>query len=397
MRRCVGIEPARFAATHWARRPLLTPGAGDFTDLLDPAAVDELVSSRGLRTPFLRVAKDGKVVETARFTRGGGAGAEIADQLADDRLTELFSDGSTLVLQGLHRTWPPLIEFGTALAAELGHPVQVNAYVTPPQNKGFAAHFDVHDVFVLQVAGEKRWTIHPPVHPAPLRDQDWTRYRPAVQRRATEEPAIDAVLRPGDALYLPRGWLHSAEALGEVSVHLTVGIHSVTRYALVEALTALAAQEPRLRASLPLGVDVADPDQLGDDLTETVRALTDWLTEADPAEVAERVRRRVWTATRPEPVGPLAQSTAARSVSDTTRVRLRAGLRHRLHPVEDGSVVLETQHTRLTLPAATAPAVRALLAGATPAAGELPELDAADGRILVARLLRESVVVPVAE
>ena len=357
------------------------------------AAVDELVSRRGLRTPFLRVAKDGKVVDAARFTRGGGAGAEIADQLADDRLAELFADGSTLVLQGLHRTWPPLIDLGGRLAAELGHPVQINAYVTPPQSKGFSAHFDVHDVFVLQVAGEKRWTIHEPVHPAPLRDQEWTRYRAAVEQRAAGEPAIDTVLRPGDALYLPRGWLHSAEALGDVSVHLTIGIHSVTRYALVEALVALAAEEPELRASLPLGVDVADPDQLGPDLAATVEALAGWLGKADPAAVAARLRRRVWTASRPEPVGPLAQAAAARSVTDDTVVRLRGGLRHRLVPVGD-SVALELPDRTVRLPGAVAPAVRALLTGEPYAAGALPGLDAADGRTLVARLLRESVVVP---
>ena len=351
------------------------------------------MSRRGLRTPFLRVAKDGNVVEAARFTRGGGAGAEIADQLADDRLVELFADGSTLVLQGLHRTWPPLIDLGGRLAAELGHPVQINAYVTPPQNKGFSAHFDVHDVFVLQVAGQKRWTIHEPVHPAPLRDQEWTRYRAAVQRRAAGEPAIDTVLGPGDALYLPRGWLHSAEALGDVSVHLTVGIHSVTRYALAEALIALAAEEPELRASLPLGVDVADPDQLGPDLAATVEALAGWLGKADPAAVAARLRRRVWTATRPEPVGPLAQAAAARAVADGTVVRLRGGLRHRLVPAGE-SVVLELTDRSVRLPAAVAPALHALLAGEPLAAGALPGLDAADGRALVARLLRESVVVP---
>src|SRR6185369_3051592 len=127
--------------------------------------------------------------------------------------------------------------------------------------------------------------------------------------------------RPGDALYLPRGWLHAAEALGAVSVHLTVGIHSVTRYALVEALVALAAEEPELRTSLPLGVDVADPAAI-------VEALAGWLGKADPAQVADRLRRRVWTQTRPEPVGPLAQAAAARSVTDTTPVRVRAGLRH---------------------------------------------------------------------
>ena len=394
LRRCIGVDPETFAGRYWAQQPLLTPAAGDFGDLLSPAAVDELISTRGLRTPFLRVAKDGAVVEPARFTRGGGAGAEIGDQLADDRLAELFADGSTLVLQGLHRTWPPLVEFGGRLAAELGHPVQINAYVTPPQNKGFSAHFDVHDVFVLQVAGEKRWTIHPPVHEAPLRDQEWTRYRAAVQQRAAGEPAIDAVLRPGDALYLPRGWLHSAGALGDTTVHLTVGIHCVTRYALVEALTALAAQEPELRASLPLGVDVADPDQLGADLAATVEALTGWLGKVDPAAVADRVRRRVWTQTRPEPVGPLAQAAAARSVSDATTVRVRGGLRHRLRPVEGGTVVLELPDRTLSLPAAAAAALRALLSGQELPAGALPGLDAADGRTLVARLLRESIVVP---
>jgi len=394
LRRCIRIDPEEFAAGYWATRPLLTPAADDFGDLLSLAAVDELTSTRGLRTPFLRVARDGRVVEPARFTRGGGAGAEIADQVADDRLAELFADGSTLVLQGLHRAWPPLVEFGGRLAAELGHPVQINAYVTPPQNKGFSAHFDVHDVFVLQVAGEKRWTIHEPVRPAPLGDEDWNRYRAAVARRAEGQPAIDTVLRPGDALYLPRGWLHSAEALGDVSVHLTVGIHSVTRYALVEALVALAAEEPELRASLPLGVDVADPDAISPDLAATVEALTGWLGKADPSAVADRLRRRVWTQTRPEPLGPLAQAAAARSVTDETAVRVRGGLRHRLRPADGGSVVLELPDRTLTLPAVTAGAVRALLSGQVLAAGQLPGLDPADGRTLVTRLLRESIVVP---
>ena len=87
-------------------------------------------------------------------------------------MLRLFAEGSTVVLQGLHRLWPPLIEFADQLAADLGHPTQVNAYVTPPSSRGFSPHYDVHDVFVLQVAGEKHWTIHEPVltrspaHPA---------------------------------------------------------------------------------------------------------------------------------------------------------------------------------------------------------------------------------------
>ena len=158
-----------------------------------------------------------------------------------------------MVLQGLHRVWPPIIALCQQLAAELGHPVQANAYVTPPQNQGFSNHYDVHDVFVLQIEGEKRWQIHAPVLEAPLRDQPWNDRRAAVERRAQEPPLIEAVLRPGDCLYLPRGFLHAATALGGVSTHLTIGVHSWTRYALAEQLLSQAlrtvAQDPR-RAQL---------------------------------------------------------------------------------------------------------------------------------------------------
>ena len=221
---------------------------------------DEILSTRGLRTPFIRVAKDGAIIDAARFTGPGGVGATIADQVVDSRIMELFASGHTLVLQALHRLWPPLVEFAGALSEDLAHPVQINAYITPRQSQGFSAHYDVHDVFVLQIAGSKRWVIHDPVHPDPLPSQPWTRYRRDVEARAAEDPSADYVLEEGDVLYLPRGFIHSAEALGGVSAHLTIGIHSHTRHDLVRSLLELAEEDPRLRRSLPLGVDIADPD-----------------------------------------------------------------------------------------------------------------------------------------
>ncbi|PZS36817.1 MAG: cupin, partial [Pseudonocardiales bacterium] len=135
LRRCAGSAAEGFARDHWGRRPLLCRGAPSghgFADLFSLDAVDELVSRRGLRTPFIRVVQDGSAVDPRRYTRSGGAGAEIGDQVAADRLLALVLDGATIVLQGLHRVWPPLTAFADQLAADLGHPVQVNAYITPP-------------------------------------------------------------------------------------------------------------------------------------------------------------------------------------------------------------------------------------------------------------------------
>ena len=155
-----------------------------------------------------------------------------------------YADGATLVLQGLHRIWPPLIDFARRLGAELRQPLQVNAYLTPAGNKGFATHYDTHDVFVLQVDGTKRWRIHEPVLPDPLERQAWGGRKDEVTATADGPPALDVVLAPGDALYLPRGWLHSAEAQGERSLHLTIGVRALTRYALVEELLGLAVRGP---------------------------------------------------------------------------------------------------------------------------------------------------------
>ena len=393
--RCVA-DPDTFAAEHWGRAPLLTRGDDPeaFRDLLDLDGVDELLSRRGLRTPFLRLAKAGQVLDSSSFTGPGGVGAEIGDQVRDDKVAALFGDGATVVLQALHRTWPPVIALATGLAAELGHPVQANAYVTPPSSRGFSAHYDVHDVFVMQLAGRKHWTIHAPVLADPLRDQPWNARGAAVAAAARDtEPAIDTVLEPGDVLYLPRGWLHAATALGEVSAHLTVGVHVVTRYALVEALTTLVADDPELRATLPLGLDVADPDSLAPHLDAVRTALSAALARVPAEAVARRVRHRVWTGGRPEPVGVVAGTAFAQGLAAGDVVRRRIGLPHRLRPAAD-EVVLELPDRNVTFPGFTGAALRALLGDHPVVVGSLPGMEEADQIVLVRRLLREGVLVP---
>ena len=214
----------------------------------------------GLRTPFIRVAKDGAIIDASRFTGAGGVGATVGDQVVDDRIMDLFVAGHTLVLQALHRLWPPLVEFAGALSERARAP-------RPDQR----VH---HPEAVSGVLGPLR---RPRRVRAPDRGHqalDHPRPRPPGP---TPEPALDAApqgrrgaggrgserrLRPreGDVLYLPRGFIHSAEALGGVSVHLTIGIHSHTRHDLVRSLLELAEEDPRLRRSLPLGVDIGDPE-----------------------------------------------------------------------------------------------------------------------------------------
>ena len=272
--RCIRVPADDFADLYWGRQPLLSSAEEldhGFDDLFSAEAVDELVTRRGVRTPFIRMAHEGSVLGASAYTASGGFGAEIADQVSSEKVLAEFAGGATIVLQGLHRLWPPIIDFTRDLVDDLGHPAQVNAYVTPPSSQGFDPHYDTHDVFVLQISGEKHWRIHAPVHVDPLRTQPWDQHRAAVARAATGEPVIDAVLRPGDALYLPRGWIHSATALGATSVHLTIGMAAYTRADIVEALLRQVGDNADLRTSLPLGIDLRDPEALAPIVEQTVQ------------------------------------------------------------------------------------------------------------------------------
>ncbi len=381
LHRCIDLPVETFAAQVWGRRAVLAHRGPDaFDDLLTLEIVDELVSRRGLRTPFLRVAKSGTTLPSSRFTRPGGVGAGVGDQVDDTALTRLFADGHTVVLQGLHRVHGPLIDFAQQLSADLGHPVQVNAYVTPASAQGFSDHYDVHDVFVLQVAGRKRWSIHDPVHRHPLRDQPWTDHRAAVEAVAATEPVLDVVLEPGDVLYLPAGFLHAAEALGETTAHLTVGVHTWNRMHLLDQALALLGEDEGLRTPLPLGLDVGDPHALLAELQHTLELARDALRHVDPDSVAAALTRQAGEAVRAEPVPPLAQTRLAQSLDDATPLRWRRHLRAQLDTAPDGpapdgpapgELLVRTAEGRLRLPAAARPAVQRLLDGATLTAGEL--------------------------
>ena len=392
--RLVSCTPEVFAQTYWGSEPLLSRAAdlpAPFSDLFSNDAVDELVSERGLRTPFLRMAKDGTTLPERSFTSGGGIGAGITDQLSDDRLLRHFAEGSTMVLQGLHRTWQPVLAFSQDLAADLGHPVQVNAYVTPAQNTGFNDHYDVHDVFVLQVEGRKQWRIRPPVHPLPLRDQPWTDRKATVEQAATREPLIETVLEPGDCLYLPRGFLHSATALGGVSTHLTIGIHPWTRQHLAEEVLhvalARAAEDVALRRSLPLGVDASDPQEWAGDLELVRAAVLRAVGEIDAADLGGALSRRVRAAQRPAPLGPLAQLRAAETLGPAQRLLLRPHLVARLGPAREGYAVLASRAGDVRVAEANVDRVQRLLDEGAAVVSEL-------GEDLARQLLLQGIAVP---
>jgi ribosomal protein L16 Arg81 hydroxylase len=397
--RCVAADPEAFAKEHWGCRPLLSRAEAlprDFSDLLSAEMVDELIAERGVRGPFIRLAREGDVLAKDCYLGPAGFGAEMRDQVDSAKVLNEFASGATIVLQGLHRLWPPLISLVRQAVDELGHPVQANAYITPPTSRGFDPHYDVHDVFVLQVSGQKRWIVHHPVLDHPVPSQPWTQHRAPIAERVADEPVIDAVLSAGDALYLPRGWVHSAHALETTSIHLTIGVSALTGFDVAQAVVDQLAGIGTFRKSLPMGRDATDHDEMVATVTKVMAEMADCLRDeaslfSDGA--AAQLSRQFVERTRPVAVRPLA-SLAAADRAGTTTVQWRHGLVATLEYPE-GRAILRLPDRTITFPESCADAVQALHRGLISDAGGLPGIDHADATVLIRRLLREAVVMPV--
>jgi len=362
-----------FAREIWARKPWLSRAEdlpGSVTDVFSLQAADELLSQRGLRTPFIRLAKDGRVLPGSRFTGSGGAGASIADQVQDDAVMRLFADGATVVLQALHRTWPAVGELAAGLSEDLGHAVQVNAYITPPQSQGFAAHYDTHDVFVLQIAGRKRWRIHEPVFTDPLPENPWESVAEQVRARADEVPVLDATFEPGDCLYLPRGFIHSAQALGGTSLHLTFGVHSAIERDIVKAVMK-RLESSGWRAPLPASWNPGSPEGHAQ-IQQVVDELREALTHVDVQALANSLHDQRDTLQRPEPIAPLAHATLAANLTPADRLRLRHHVNPRTQEQPDKSITLVAAGQRLHVDARQLDALERMLSGEEFAVEDLP-------------------------
>jgi len=292
-----------------------------------------------------------------------------------ERVLAEFEAGATIVLQGLHLNRAETATFCSALEGALGHPVQSNAYYTPRGSQGLAVHHDTHDVFVLQIAGEKRWLVYDPVLELPLKEQ---RYR--ASDGAPGEPVIDTVLEPGDTLYLPRGWLHEARTSDVDSLHLTVGINVYTWRDAVRDALADVEGELSFRKSVE---DDGAPAEL-------LELLADRLT---PRDVARRKSARLERRRRPVLDGQISQLRALDDLTTSTVVERRPTA---VATLDEGDEMLGLSFhgKRLLLPARLWQEAAFLVEVSEPfTPADIPgELDDAGRLVLVQRLVREGFV-----
>ena len=249
----------------------------------------------------------------------------------DTRLNVLsiLANGGSVIVNEMEKHWLPVTEIHRRFENSLHCRVQVNAYMTPRDSFAFNAHYDTHDVFVLQTQGEKRWTFFESEVELPLASQ----FRAVDQRKLRR--VSEYCLQPGDVLYVPRGKIHQAECVDGISVHLTAGfVGRLFKDVMIEIVEQLAASDVRWRTSTA-GKTIDDARAI---VSELMEGALERLTDGVVCETAMKSMIQTFIGTRSLPAMRFPRFMGA-EVSENDTVARRADCLWYLAPSDDGEQI----------------------------------------------------------
>lgn len=232
----------QFLSDYWAKSLLHQAGEkGRFTPLLPWDELNAILEWHCPPQPQLRLSLNGKQIDVRNYIDG----AVGALSLNAGGLVAALSKGASLILDKVQEVAPRVSGLAGSMQDIFPGPMSVNLYAGWRRQNGFDLHWDVADLFVLQLSGRKHWKIYRPTRPFPLKDD----IEPAP--KPSEPPVFDAIVNDGDLLHVPRGWWHMAFPLEEPSLHLTFGIESPHGADFVRWWTQKMLRYPEIRMNLP--------------------------------------------------------------------------------------------------------------------------------------------------
>jgi ribosomal protein L16 Arg81 hydroxylase len=250
-----GMESGAFFARHFEKNYLLLRGA-----LQDRSFawsnVDEALHRADPIPPYFKLFERDEVSPEAFIDEELERGVPRR-RINKAKFYERLRNGATAVLNRFENASLFAERLCHSVGRFTGQPTIGNAYLSFGGQGTFGKHWDTHDVFVIQLLGTKRWQIFAPTWPLPLSTQTSS----GQQHLCPAQPVMECELKPGDVLYLPRGWWHQAIPLEGGSFHLSVGTYAPTamdflQWALQRQVTLLQGARVGLTGDSQQALDV---------------------------------------------------------------------------------------------------------------------------------------------
>lgn len=250
------IAPEDFLDRTFGKEAMHLPGpAARFEDVFSWQGVGDLLNMTALwSAATLKVVLDGRNVGPEEYcisqqNRDGGAIA----QPDPARVQALIRQGATISLNLVETMTPEIAAIAAGLQCWFDGETVCNIYCSWGGHQGFQSHFDVHDVFVLQIDGTKSWNIYDGTFEQTVNLDGYRSNSFPDSHHAAARGQIESqiTMTPGDVLYIPRGRYHDALASSDASLHLTFGIDFMSGFHFLSGIADAMLQDPFFRQPLP--------------------------------------------------------------------------------------------------------------------------------------------------
>lgn len=254
-------------------------------------------------------------------------------------LYKTYSEGNTVTVYGIHQCWKPVSFLCRNIESFFNCPIHANLYLTPRNSQGLSPHFDSHDVFILQVEGEKHWRVYDDSFQSfPLFMDNTIEY--TVPRNQLPSCLKEVTLHRGDLLYIPRGFVHEAFTSECCSAHLTIGVNTFKWIDLIsQAFVAVTKRNKSFRRSLPIGFLDNNNVNTKDNLAlfrkyseELLRLLPDTVIYED---AVNEINKRFFANLQPLPDGHFSQIDKIDKINLDTVVTIREGMFNNILSTKD--------------------------------------------------------------
>mgnify|MGYP000120429376 CR=1 FL=1 len=262
----------KFVNNTWEKKPDLLENF-KFEESLDHISnsfFDNFFSTKLLHSSEVKLSKNGEYISSENYCYGKILSGDVVNHYADlKKMMSYFENGASIILPSVQNHFNEVKRTCIELERKLNHSVTANLYITPKNAQGFSAHYDSHDVFVLQLLGTKKWVISQSKAMLPISNSK----RPDVG-----ELIFNKVLSKEDVLYIPRGVVHEVSTLDEMSIHITYSVTpkrviSIAKDVVADLLENIAVSNPEVRKTIPVVPKVSLVEDVKKEVMDIISTL----------------------------------------------------------------------------------------------------------------------------
>ena len=233
------LSATEFFREYWEQKPLyIERSSRGYDGLISLGDLDSILC-RYMSNHPIRINKNKIPFPHERFINKSNGFFDVG------KVFQEFENGSTLILNKMEHQWEPFRRLNQNFEGALGHPSSIAVFLNPPNSEALFPHYDFQDIFTLQVEGQKRWKVFETSVDLPLVGET------TPCNSSCYNCIIDASLKPGDLLYIPRGHVHEVVTEEQYSLHVSVGVAS---FKWADLVRELVENELEFRRALPIGM-----------------------------------------------------------------------------------------------------------------------------------------------